>query len=111
MTPYLGKGATCALEDAISLAQALQNGASNGSIPDHLHKYETEMLSRGFAQAKQSMNVHRMVFNYGSNRWVKWCRDYILSWVDVLVGRAAPPFGLWPVSYEAMAQREKEHKL
>ncbi|KAF2472396.1 FAD/NAD(P)-binding domain-containing protein [Lindgomyces ingoldianus] len=89
MTPYLGKGATSALFDALQLANILKSD-SNPPLSAKLARYEGNMLKQGFSVADKSMSVHKLVFNMGKNRMMAKCRDRFLSSLDVVVGEKEP---------------------
>lgn len=84
MTPYLGKGATSAMADALSLAEKLQHSAENGhrSLDHVLHTYEEKMLADGFKMCHASMRIHRLVYCWGSNAFKARCRDLLIMTVD-----------------------------
>ncbi|KXX79729.1 hypothetical protein MMYC01_203786 [Madurella mycetomatis] len=65
MTPYLGKGATSAIADAIALAERLGGliTAQDGDeLKRALDRYTVGMLESGFGMAKKSKLVHNIVF-------------------------------------------------
>jgi 2-polyprenyl-6-methoxyphenol hydroxylase-like FAD-dependent oxidoreductase len=48
MTPNLGQGACCALEDSVVLARRLAGAGSAGAFRDAMHAYEAERWARVF---------------------------------------------------------------
>ncbi|KAF7562024.1 hypothetical protein G7046_g2124 [Stylonectria norvegica] len=92
MTPYLGKGATSAIADALSLATHLEQ-LSLGDIqqlPKQLDDYTTEMLKTGFGMAKKSKVVHDLVFA-GSTPFKAHCRNALLRALGVFIGTKTSP--------------------
>jgi salicylate hydroxylase len=58
MTPFLGHGAACAIEDAIVLSRAL---AASGTVADGLRRYVTARHDRAtFIQSESNANADRM---------------------------------------------------
>jgi salicylate hydroxylase len=58
MTPFLGQGAACAIEDAVVLARALRDSAS---ATEGLQRYEAARLERTtFIQSESNQNADRM---------------------------------------------------
>ncbi|WP_044561169.1 FAD-dependent monooxygenase [Azospirillum sp. B4] len=58
MTPFLGQGAACAVEDAIVLARAL---SASASVAEGLKRYEAARLERAtFIQLESNANADRM---------------------------------------------------
>ncbi|QQK45465.1 Monooxygenase, FAD-binding [Penicillium digitatum] len=80
MTPYLGRGATSAISDAMALAETLQS--EDHALVTRLAEYEISMLQRGFAAAKSSMFVHNLVFMAGNSQWLARLRNLVLRLAD-----------------------------
>jgi len=91
MTPYLGKGATSAIFDALTLAKYLKLTSSHSpeSISSALHAYEAIMLKAGFAMQEKSKKVHDLVFMGSSKSKAKW-RNRMLKALDLLIGDKYP---------------------
>lgn len=88
MTPYLGKGATCAIVDAQSLAKSLQDETDLENGQDILEKlsiYEKDMLAAGFKIAKQSMMAQRLIFDAGISPWISWIRTLTFKALDLWI--------------------------
>ncbi|KAI1102913.1 hypothetical protein F4804DRAFT_311532 [Jackrogersella minutella] len=87
MTPYLGKGATSAIADALSLAKHLRELSSNTpkKLPVVLDHYTAGMLKEGFAMQKKSKMVHDVVF-MGKNPFLGHCRNGLLRFMGLFVG-------------------------
>lgn len=82
MTPYLGKGATSAIADAMSLAESLKL-EDNNSLTERLSEYEKSMLKQGFSAAKSSMLTHHLVFVAGNTPWRARLRNLALCALDM----------------------------
>ncbi|KPM45183.1 hypothetical protein AK830_g1404 [Neonectria ditissima] len=94
LTPYLGKGASSAILDGISLAEALKPESKNGqglSLTTRLSIYEKNMLKDGFKAAKQSMMAQRFLFNAGDTPWKSWWRNLALKAVDLWISHPKDP--------------------
>ncbi|KAH6681438.1 hypothetical protein B0J14DRAFT_470174 [Halenospora varia] len=91
MTPYLGKGATSAIFDSLTLAQHLKSFAEYESapLPAYLHAYEAKMLKYGFLNLEKSRKMHDLVFMGSSAAKARW-RNRMLKVLDVVVGVKAP---------------------
>lgn len=87
MTPYLGKGATSAIADALSLAEHLGrlNAHNTEKLPTILDDYTTGMLKEGFRMQKKSKMVHDVVF-MGRNPFLGHCRNGLLRFLGLFVG-------------------------
>ncbi|KAF5252702.1 hypothetical protein FANTH_2329 [Fusarium anthophilum] len=82
MTPYLGKGASSAIIDAMSLAKALKSEPKQGQgdfLKAQLSIYEGAMLKHGFEAARQSMTAQKFTFNAGDTPWKCWWRNLALK--------------------------------
>lgn len=85
MSPYLGRGASRAMIDAMSLAEALKSSLEQGqehSLPDRLSAYESDVLEQGFQAAGQSMMAQRMTLNAGDTPWKAFWRNLTLKVLD-----------------------------
>ncbi|KAH6995943.1 hypothetical protein BKA56DRAFT_570315 [Ilyonectria sp. MPI-CAGE-AT-0026] len=85
MTPYLGKGASSAIIDAMSLADALKSQSKQGqeiSLTARISTYEKDMLKHGFEAARQSMMAQKFSFNAGDTPWKSWWRNLALKALD-----------------------------
>ncbi|KAI9831664.1 MAG: hypothetical protein M1819_004730 [Sarea resinae] len=102
MTPYLGKGATSAIEDAMSLAEALKS--EDRSLTDRLAGYERSMLADGFAAAKSSMFIHKVVFA-GNSPWLARLRNLALCVADMIISHPTKLTLPFPVSYSEAAKK------
>jgi len=91
MTPYLGKGATNAIVDAIALVEALKAADEKNELVPRLAEYESSMLKRGFAAAKESMLVHHLVFAAGDSPWRARFRNLFLYLWDLLTSHPSTP--------------------
>ncbi|KAI0382788.1 hypothetical protein F5Y04DRAFT_43722 [Hypomontagnella monticulosa] len=89
MTPYLGKGATSAIADALSLAEHLRklNARSTKGLPAVLDDYTSGMLKDGFKMQKKSKLVHDVVF-MGTNPFMAHCRNGLLRFLGLFVGNS-----------------------
>ncbi|CAM1501897.1 Fc.00g038810.m01.CDS01 [Cosmosporella sp. VM-42] len=92
MTPYLGKGATSAIADALSLAEHLDQLSSGDvqGLSKLLDDYTAVMLKSGFGMAKKSKVVHDLVF-MGSTPFKAHCRNALLRTLSVLIGSKTSP--------------------
>ncbi|KAI1375799.1 hypothetical protein F4677DRAFT_101364 [Hypoxylon crocopeplum] len=102
MTPYLGKGASSAIIDAMSLAKALNSESKPGqenSLTARLLAYEKDMLKHGFEAARQSMMAQKFSFNAGDTPWKSWCRNLALKAVDWWISHPPKVVEDFPVSY------------
>ncbi|KPM39645.1 hypothetical protein AK830_g6897 [Neonectria ditissima] len=93
MTPYLGKGATSAIADALSLAEHLEKLAASDNKPELarlLNDYTASMLKSGFKMADMSKVVHDVVF-MGSNPFKAKCRNALLRTLGVFIGSKDGP--------------------
>ena len=85
MTPYLGKGATSAMADALLLAEKLQHSVeleNDSQLEQVLKDYEARMLADGFKLCHASMRIHRLVYSWGSNRLKAACRNRLILALD-----------------------------
>lgn len=89
MTPYLGKGATSAIADSLSLAKHLRQVASldNNKLPAVLEDYTSSMLKDGFKMQKKSKVVHDVVF-MGTNPFMGHCRNAFLGFIGLFAGNS-----------------------
>lgn len=87
MTPYLGKGATSAIADSLSLAKHLRQLNSQGfdKLPAVLEDYTAGMLKEGFKMQKKSKVVHDVVF-MGTTPFMGHCRNAFLRLVGLFAG-------------------------
>lgn len=87
MSNMLGKGANCALLDAVSLAETLTSPNYNRRSPIRLHKYVTENIDRRMRERHRSALMQKLVF-YGENKIKGFMRDkalpYTLKRIDGL---------------------------
>ncbi|KAF7553556.1 hypothetical protein G7Z17_g3562 [Cylindrodendrum hubeiense] len=92
MTPYLGKGATSAISDALSLAEHLEKLTSGdkSDMSRVLDDYTESMLKSGFKMAGMSKVVHDVVF-MGSNPFKAKCRNAMLRTLGVFIGSKDGP--------------------
>ncbi|KZF20981.1 FAD/NAD(P)-binding domain-containing protein [Xylona heveae TC161] len=108
MTPYLGKGATSAIADALALAEALKsNEKEQESLTERLAAYEKSMLERGFENAKKSMFVHQLVFAAGNTPWRAWLRNWALYVLDMFIRHPVASVEPFPVSYSDEIEKAK----
>ncbi|KAI2631942.1 hypothetical protein GGR54DRAFT_7315 [Hypoxylon sp. NC1633] len=98
MSPYLGKGASSAMRDAMELAEALKQGEEQ-SLTARLATYEKEMLKAGFEAARQSMMVQSFSFNSGDTSWKSWWRNLALKALDWWIPHPPEVTEDFPVSY------------
>jgi salicylate hydroxylase len=87
MTPYLGKGATSAIADALSLAEHVEKltPSNKAELSSILDDYTAGMLKSGFKMANMSKVVHNLVF-MGSNPFKAKCRNALLRTMGVFIG-------------------------
>ncbi|TQV96694.1 FAD binding domain-containing protein [Cordyceps javanica] len=97
MTPYLGRGATSAIFDAISLAESLKS--EDGCLTDRLGQYEKLMLDSGFTAAKNSMFIHNLVFPAGNSPWFARFRNLALCIADWFLPHPKNVDEKFPVTY------------
>ncbi|KAH7127801.1 hypothetical protein B0J13DRAFT_679351 [Dactylonectria estremocensis] len=92
MTPYLGKGATSAIADSLSLAEHLDKltCGDKSNMPSVLDDYTAEMVKSGFKMAGMSKVVHDVVF-MGSNPFKAKCRNAMLRTLGVFIGSKDGP--------------------
>ena len=87
MSNMLGKGANCALLDAVSLAETLTSPNYSRRSPIRLHKYVTENIDRRMRERHRSALMQKLVF-YGENKIKGFMRDkalpYTLKRIDTL---------------------------
>lgn len=87
MSNMLGKGANCALLDAVSLAETLTSPNYQRRSPTRLHKYVAENVDRRMRERHRSALMQKIVF-YGENKLKGFMRDkalpYTLKRIDVL---------------------------
>lgn len=87
MSNMLGKGANCALLDAVSLAETLTSPNYQRRSPIRLHKYVSENIDRRMLERHRSALMQKIVF-YGDNKLKGFMRDkalpYTLKRIDVL---------------------------
>ncbi|KAF5535778.1 monooxygenase FAD-binding protein [Fusarium napiforme] len=106
MTPYLGKGASSAIIDAMSLAKALKSEPEQGQGDDFLKAqlsiYEEAMLKHGFEAARQSMTAQKFTFNAGDTPWKCWWRNLALKAWDWWMSHPPAIEEDFPVSYSEM---------
>ncbi|KAF5577209.1 monooxygenase FAD-binding protein [Fusarium pseudoanthophilum] len=110
MTPYLGKGASSAIIDAMSLAKALKSEPKQGQDDDFLKAqlsiYEEAMLKHGFEAARQSMTAQKFTFNAGDTPWKCWWRNLALKAWDWWMSHPPAIEEDFPVSYSEMKKSE-----
>lgn len=83
MAPYLGKGASSAIADAMSLAETLRlEGAA--TLVERLAEYEKSMMKRGFADVRSSMFAHHIMFTAGNTPWRARLRNMALCTLDMI---------------------------
>ncbi|KAF5625331.1 monooxygenase FAD-binding protein [Fusarium tjaetaba] len=105
MTPYLGKGASSAIIDAMSLAKALKSEPKQGQgdfLKAQLSIYEEEMLKHGFEASRQSMVAQKFTFNAGDTPWKCWWRNLALKAWDWWMSHPPAMEEDFPVSYSEM---------
>ncbi|KAF5669063.1 FAD NAD(P)-binding domain-containing protein [Fusarium denticulatum] len=105
MTPYLGKGASSAIIDAMSLAKALKSEPKPGQgdfLKAQLSIYEEAMLKHGFEAARQSMTAQKFTFNAGDTPWKCWWRNLALKAWDWWMSHPPAINEDFPVSYSEM---------
>ncbi|CVL06003.1 hypothetical protein FPRO06_13729 [Fusarium proliferatum] len=105
MTPYLGKGASSAMIDAMSLAKALKSEPKQGKgdfLKAQLSIYEEAMLKHGFEAARQSMTAQKFTFNAGDTPWKCWWRNLALKAWDWWMSHPPAIEEDFPVSYSEM---------
>lgn len=87
MSNMLGKGANCALLDAVSLAETLTSQTYSRRSPIRLQKYVTENIERRMRERHRSALMQKLVF-YGDNKVKGFLRDkalpYTLKRIDGL---------------------------
>ena len=84
MAPYLGKGASSAIADAMSLAETLRL-EGEATMVERLAEYEKSMLKRGFADVRSSMFAHHVMFTAGNTPWKARLRNMALSALDMIL--------------------------
>ncbi len=87
MSNMLGKGANCALLDAVSLAETLTSLTYNRRSPIRLAKYVQENIDRRMRERQRSALMQKLIF-YGENKIKGFLRDkalpYTLKRIDGL---------------------------
>ncbi|KAF4944296.1 hypothetical protein FGADI_12780 [Fusarium gaditjirri] len=118
MTLYLGKGASSAIMDAMSLGRVLKSEPRDGrsGFPTgQLSAYEKEMLKDGFRAATHSMTAQRFLFNAGDTPWKFWWRNLVLkAWDWWMMHPSEPTTVRWKRNAWALNQvyqsRKQYHK-
>jgi 2-polyprenyl-6-methoxyphenol hydroxylase-like FAD-dependent oxidoreductase len=83
MSTMLGKGANCAILDALSLAEALEvcsssRGFSNFNIRRQLFKFSIDNVERRQKERHRSGVVQNLVY-LGENKVLEFCRQHSLK--------------------------------
>lgn len=96
MSNMLGKGANCALLDAVSLAETISSPTYNRRSPTRLAKYVTENIERRQRERHRSALMQKIVF-FGQNKLKDYVRNkalpFALKRIDVLDQEEHDPAG------------------
>jgi 2-polyprenyl-6-methoxyphenol hydroxylase-like FAD-dependent oxidoreductase len=84
MAPFLGKGAACAMEDAVDLSRAIMRfpGVPAGKRAMMLRQYVDKMRQRRLKERKRSAFVMNICF-FGTTPFRAALRDYVMEIANV----------------------------
>ncbi|KAI9832019.1 MAG: hypothetical protein M1819_004563 [Sarea resinae] len=83
MSPMLGKGATCAMQDALALAEVLNRPSilDESTREDTLYKTTTQIIQKRLYWRSQSRRVHNLIW-FSANPILLWFRNTSMRVID-----------------------------